>query len=131
MLPGHQYTKAVTPPTCTEGGYTTYTCTVCGDTYTDDRTEPLGHDFHDTVIAPSCGRDGYTEYRCTLCGYSYRDQYTPALDHTWTQWTTEQEATCTQPGDANPNLYLLRPAGSRCHPGKRTQLHRICNRSFL
>ena len=95
---GHQYTKAVTPPTCTEGGYTTYTCTVCGDTYTDDRTEPLGHDFHDTVIAPSCGRDGYTEHRCTLCGYSYRDQYTPALDHSWTQWTTEQEATCTQPG---------------------------------
>ncbi|MCD8315518.1 MAG: hypothetical protein LUD44_07810, partial [Firmicutes bacterium] len=27
---GHSYEAVVTAPTCTEGGYTTYTCTVCG-----------------------------------------------------------------------------------------------------
>ena len=37
---GHSYEAVVTEPTCTEQGYTTYTCTVCGDTYTADFTAP-------------------------------------------------------------------------------------------
>ena len=47
----HSYTPVVTAPTCTEGGYTTYTCT-CGDSYTADETPALGHDWHGT----ECGR---------------------------------------------------------------------------
>lgn len=31
----HNYSKTLTPATCTERGYTTYTCS-CGDTYKDD-----------------------------------------------------------------------------------------------
>ena len=38
----HSYRAVVTAPTCTEGGYTTYTCS-CGDSYTADETAPLGH----------------------------------------------------------------------------------------
>ena len=34
----HSYTATVTPPTCTEQGYTTYTC-ACGDSYRDNYTE--------------------------------------------------------------------------------------------
>ena len=33
----------VTDPTCTEQGYITYTCSLCGDSYTADYTEPLNH----------------------------------------------------------------------------------------
>ena len=40
----HQYEAVVTAPTCTEGGYTTYTCE-CGESYIADETEALGHDF--------------------------------------------------------------------------------------
>ena len=40
----HSYTAVVTAPTCTEGGYTTYTCE-CGDSYTADETAALGHDW--------------------------------------------------------------------------------------
>ena len=40
----HSYEAVVTAPTCTEGGYTTYTCS-CGDSYTADETAPLGHDW--------------------------------------------------------------------------------------
>ena len=40
----HSYTAVVTAPTCTEGGYTTYTCS-CGDSYTADETPALGHDW--------------------------------------------------------------------------------------
>lgn len=32
---GHQYVAVVTDPTSTKDGYTTYTCSVCGDTYTE------------------------------------------------------------------------------------------------
>lgn len=44
----HTYESKVTPPTCTEGGYTTHTCAACGDTYTDTETAALGHDWKDT-----------------------------------------------------------------------------------
>jgi hypothetical protein len=40
----HSYEAVVTDPTCTEAGYTTYTCE-CGDTYTGDEVEALGHDY--------------------------------------------------------------------------------------
>ena len=33
---GHSYEAVVTEPTCTSDGYTTYTCTVCGDSYIAD-----------------------------------------------------------------------------------------------
>ena len=47
----HNYTAVVTEPTCTEGGYTTYTCS-CGDSYVADETPALGHDWKGT----SCQR---------------------------------------------------------------------------
>ena len=47
----HSYTAVVTEPTCTEGGYTTYTCS-CGDSYVADETPALGHDWKGT----SCQR---------------------------------------------------------------------------
>lgn len=35
----HTYDPQTVQPTCAEGGYTVYTCSVCGDSYTDDYTE--------------------------------------------------------------------------------------------
>ena len=40
---GHDYQPDVTDPTCTEGGYTTYTCSRCGDTYVGDQVPAAGH----------------------------------------------------------------------------------------
>ncbi len=40
----HNYSMHVTPPTCTEQGYTTYTCT-CGDSYKGDYENELGHSY--------------------------------------------------------------------------------------
>ena len=42
---GHDYQAVVTAPTCTEQGFTTYTCSHCGDIYIDNYTEALGHDY--------------------------------------------------------------------------------------
>ena len=40
----HRYEAVVTAPTCTEEGYTTYTCE-CGESYVADKTPALGHDW--------------------------------------------------------------------------------------
>ncbi len=44
----HSYTSAVTAPTCTAAGYTTYTCS-CGNSYKDDYKDALGHDYKNGV----------------------------------------------------------------------------------
>lgn len=43
----HAYVAEVTPPTCTENGFTTYTCESCGDSYEADSIPALGHSFED------------------------------------------------------------------------------------
>ena len=60
----HSYNMVVTAPTCTEKGYTTYTCTCgCGDSYRASFVPALGHDFISTVNngdgthTQVCGRD--------------------------------------------------------------------------
>ena len=50
---GHNYTAVVTPPTCIEAGYTTYTC-ACGDSYVADEVAALGH----AVTGGVCGNCG-------------------------------------------------------------------------
>lgn len=49
----HDYVATVTEPTCTEGGFTTYTCALCGDSYTADETEALGHTPQDVPEVPA------------------------------------------------------------------------------
>ena len=44
-MTGHDYQAVVTAPTCTEGGYTTYTCANCKASYTANKTSPRGHWF--------------------------------------------------------------------------------------
>ena len=51
---GHSYTEVVTPPTCEEAGYTTKTCSVCGDVVVDNHVDPLGHNYVDGVCQ-NCG----------------------------------------------------------------------------
>ena len=64
----HNYTAAVTAPTCTEQGYTTYTCE-CGDSYIDNYTDALGHtEVVDTAVAATCTTAGLTEgQHCSVC----------------------------------------------------------------
>lgn len=50
----HRYDAVVVPPTCTERGYTSHTCAVCGDSYLDSYVNALGHNYVDRV--------------CTRCG---------------------------------------------------------------
>ncbi len=95
---GHRYKTVVTKPTCTEKGYTTYTCTVCGYSYVGRYRGALGHSYEAVVTAPTCTERGYTTYTCTVCGDSYVDNYVNALGHTFGEWYEEIAATCTEDG---------------------------------
>ena len=71
-------------PTCTEKGYTTYTCSICGESYQTDYTDALGHVVEEDsgiTINPTCTEHGYTTYTCSTCGESYQTDYTDALEH--------------------------------------------------
>ena len=80
---GHNYEAVVTEPTCTEGGYTTHTCTGCGDSYTDSKTSATGHSISSSVKAPTCTTVGYTTYSCANCDYKYSDSVIAAIGHSW------------------------------------------------
>ena len=93
---GHSYNKVVTEPTCTEKGYTTYTCSVCGDSYVADYVDALGHKYNAVVTNPTCTEKGYTTYTCSVCGDSYVADYVDALGHSYSEaefvWTEDSSA---------------------------------------
>ena len=59
----HTITNEVTAPTCTEKGYTTYTCNACGHSYTGEETAALGHTWKEATctVAKTCSVCGATE----------------------------------------------------------------------
>jgi len=93
---GHRYTSTVTKPTCTEMGFTTYTCVDCGDSYKADYTDAAGHSYKAVVTKPTCTKLGYTTYTCSVCGDSYKSDYTEVLGHDYTAVVTAP--TCTEGG---------------------------------
>ena len=56
----HNYTVVVTVPTCTSEGYTTYTCTLCSDTYKGDKVAATGHIYSNGACV-DCGKTKPTE----------------------------------------------------------------------
>ena len=64
----HSYTAVVTPPTCTEKGYTTHTCS-CGDSYVDTYVDALGHAWDSGTVTkqPTATETGVRTYTCTRC----------------------------------------------------------------
>ncbi|MCD7723630.1 MAG: fibronectin type III domain-containing protein, partial [Clostridiales bacterium] len=66
----HTYESVVTAPTCAAGGYTTYTCTMCGDSYTANSTAATGHSysFKEYSTKASTTQQGEKLYICSNCG---------------------------------------------------------------
>lgn len=71
----HSYRAVLVAPTCTDEGYTSYTCE-CGDSYRDQSVAALGHALVEEVIPPTASERGYTKHTCTRCQYTYEDTYT-------------------------------------------------------
>lgn len=120
---GHDYAQTVTPPTCVSGGYTTYVCTRCNDTYVGNHVDPIGHSYNNVVTPPTCTAGGYTTHTCVRGDSTYVDSQTSPLGHSYVATvvaatTTSQGYTvytCTRCGanyvsDYTPVLPTLTPS---------------------
>lgn len=66
----HSYEGVVTKPaTCTEYGEKTYTCSACGESYTE--SIPLAeHDYIEKVVDATCNSLGSVTTTCSTCDYT-------------------------------------------------------------
>ena len=120
---GHDYAQTVTPATCVSGGYTTYVCTRCNDTYVGNYVDAIGHSYNNVVTPPTCTAGGYTTHTCVRGDSTYVDSQTSPLGHSYVATvvaatTTSQGYTvytCTRCGvnyvsDYTPVLPALTPS---------------------
>lgn len=94
---GHDHISQITKQmTCETDGEKTFTCTRCGDTYTE-AIPATGHNDIVTVVEPTCTADGYTEHKCKDCGRVVRSDVTKAFGHDYASKITTN-ASCTEDG---------------------------------
>lgn len=106
----HDYQPVVTQPTCTEDGYTTYTCSMCKSHYVDDQVDAFGHMF-DTYYydegSATCYQDGTKTATCSNgCG-AKNTVADPGskTDHEVTDFTVIKEATCLEEGEQEAKCF--------------------------
>ena len=94
----HTYEFTVTLPTCTEQGYTTYTCNACGDSYIDDYVPANGHTEGEweEISSATCESEGEEQLCCTVCGVLLESRSTDKLPHEYAPSITNP--TCTEQG---------------------------------
>ena len=92
----HSFVVVIIDPTCTNIGYTTNTCSACGDSYTSNEVVALGHSYKSVVTAATCDKSGYTTNTCSACGDSYTSNEVAALGHSYKSVVTA--ATCDKSG---------------------------------
>ena len=97
----HSFTQTVTPPTCTDGGYTTHTCTICGFSYRDTPVAARHVPGEPVRVreATCCIPPEYVVY-CTRCGeeiYRYEDDGEFA-EHIADGGRITTQPTCTDQG---------------------------------
>ena len=107
----HDYQAAVTAPTCTEGGFTTYTCSECGDSYVSDHTAPLGHDWQGLECS-RCDATRKTPFEDVPSGSFYEDPVSWAVKNGITNGTDGAHFSPNAPCNrAQVVTFLWRAAG--------------------
>ena len=78
---GHEHESAITAPTCTAKGYTTYTCH-CGDTYTANEVAANGHSYDEWIVTkdPTETAKGEKRRDCKNCDH-YETEVIAELEH--------------------------------------------------
>lgn len=90
-------------PTCTDRGYTLYTCSDCKMTW-EDNYVPVKHSYGswEPYVVPTCTEAGSDRAVCTLCG-NEKYRHLSSLGHKVSQWEVTKAPTCTVAGtEAGP-----------------------------
>ena len=92
--------EITTPATCTKDGIKTFTCTVCGETKTEEIPAKGHTEVVDTAVASTCTADGKTEgSHCSACGEVLTAQTViKATGHQWDDGAITTTPTCTKAG---------------------------------
>ncbi len=95
----HSYTQRVVPPTCTEQGYTLYTCIDNDSIYEDSYVNALGHKFQlQNRQGATCSEKGWEEYACARCDQTKKVELEIDPNAHLLINHEAQPATCTQKG---------------------------------
>ena len=80
----HSYESVVTAPTCTEDGYTTYTCSICSHSYIEAGEKKTGHSYGEGVVTTeaTCTTAGVMTYTCKTCS-EIKTETVEALGHNY------------------------------------------------
>ena len=72
----HSYSSEITKAaTCKESGIKTYTCSICGDSYTEEIPQLTTHSYTSKVTkTATCKESGIKTYTCSICGDSYTEK---------------------------------------------------------
>ena len=77
----HKYIPSVTDPICTQKGYTTYTCSVCNNTYIDNYVNAKGHTPGEWIVTvePTTETEGIKTMYCYACGEFLQSAVIPII----------------------------------------------------
>lgn len=115
----HSYTSEITTAaTCTAPGVRTYTCSLCGDTYTEEIPQ-LDHVYtYETVTSPTCIDPGERKGICSVCGAEVVEDLEP-LGHDWqptsstqTAYALPEDAACPDCGSTSFDSVLSQGSGT-------------------
>lgn len=101
---GHSYTSKVTKePTASAPGVRTFTCSVCGASYTQaiprlDGACAVHHWGSYQTVQATCTQAGYSTRTCSVCGAEERYNETKALGHSYSERITKP-ASATEDGE--------------------------------
>jgi len=75
----HNYEGTVHAPTCSEAGYTRFTCSLCGNSYSSHSVPPLDHSWDEGVITTAATKTepGIRTHTCTACGNTKEEEIPP------------------------------------------------------
>lgn len=91
----HEYSSIVSKKaTCAEDGELTYTCSLCGNTYTEIEPKSNNHKYLATVLKEAtCAETGEVQYVCEICGNSYSEDIPVSNKHNYISEVTVEPTT--------------------------------------
>ena len=93
-------------------------CSRC-DHFETDVISATGHSRNTVVTDPTCTEQGYTTHTCH-CGDTYVDTYVDALDHSFTDYKSNNNATCTADGTETAKCDRCEKIHTRTEEGSAT-----------